>query len=146
MTFSTKSPQITLWSVSMSVAKLALSGSTAHLSPAQVLVQVDRWGEHNVQCATLPLVTSYEIHQTLFCQFPKYTPFPSAILSTFEGPVVEVEAVVVVVEPVVVDGEAVSPSLSPLTKKTHVKRKSSCTASPIFLNPLPLDIKPLAPF
>ena len=74
MTFSTKSPQITLWSVSMSVAKLALSGSTAHLSPAQVLVQVDRWGEHNVQCATLPLVTSYEIHQTLFCQFLKYTP------------------------------------------------------------------------
>ena len=70
-----------LWSVSMSVAKLALSGSTAHLSPAQVLVQVDRWGEHNVQCATLPLVTSYEIHQTLFCQFLKYTPFHWAILS-----------------------------------------------------------------
>ena len=81
MTFSRKSPQITLWSVSMSVAKLALSGSTAHLSPAQVLVQVDRWGEHNVQCATLPLVTSYEIHQTLFCQFLKYTPFHWAILS-----------------------------------------------------------------
>ena len=56
------------------------------------------------------------------------------------GPVVEVEAVVVVVEPVVVD-EAVSPSLSPLTKKTPVTRNSSCTANPIFL-----DIKPLSPF